>query len=129
LQGIIPTIIDMGLNHQDINIWGDGTVIRDYIHVSDVVNAFLKAGAYHGSKRIFNVSSGRGHSVNEIIHMLEGFLNQPLQIIHTQGLASDVQANILDNSRARRYLNWIPKKNLEEGISQLTQYMVEHQNI
>ncbi len=105
VQGIISTIIDKGLNHQEINIWGDGTIIRDYIHVSDVVTAFLKASTYQGQERIFNISSGQGHSIIEIINMIETLQKQPLQIVRTPGLASDVPVNILDNSRAKFYLN------------------------
>jgi UDP-glucose 4-epimerase len=125
-QGIIPTIIDRGLHHQEINIWGDGTVIRDYIHVNDVVEAFLKASASLGPERIFNISSGQGHSVNEIIRMVEEDLHQPLRVIHTPGLASDVPINILDNTLARQILHWDPRINLSDGLHQTIEYMRDH---
>jgi UDP-glucose 4-epimerase len=126
VQGIIPTIIDKGLRNQEINIWGDGTIIRDYIHVSDVVTAFLKASTHQGQESIFNISSGQGHSIIEIINMIEALLKQPLQIVHTPGVASDVLVNILDNSRAKVYLNWTPQMNFGDGISRTFQYMRDH---
>lgn len=125
-QGIISTIIDKGIRHQEINIWGDGTVIRDYIHVSDIVSAFLKASTCQGQERIFNISSGQGHSITEIIHMIEDSLHLPLHIIYTPSLASDVPINILDNSRAKEFLNWAPKVSLDEGMSQTVNYMIDH---
>jgi UDP-glucose 4-epimerase len=126
IQGIVPTIIDKGLRHQEITIWGDGTVIRDYIHVSDAVSAFLKASTYQGEERIFNISSGQGYSVLEIINMIEVFLKQPLQIVHTQKVASDVLVNILDNTRAKLHLKWIPQMNFGDGISRTVRYMKDH---
>ncbi len=54
-QGIIPNIIHNALHHQIVRIWGDGCVVRDYIHVSDVVNAFLKAGKIEGDHRVFKL--------------------------------------------------------------------------
>jgi UDP-glucose 4-epimerase len=128
IQGIIPTIIDKGLLRQEISIWGDGTVIRDYIHVSDVIEAFLKAITYKGDERIFNISSGQGHSVIEIINMIEGLLKLPLQIAHAPKVASDVLVNILDNTRAKLYLNWTPQMSFGDGISHTVLYMKDHQD-
>ena len=83
---------------------GDGTVVRDYIHVSDVVDAFSKQVPYQGDERIFNISSGQGHSVIEIINMIEGLLKRRFPIAHAPKVASDVLVNILDNTRAKLYL-------------------------
>ena len=126
LQGVIPQIIDKALCCQEINIWGDGTVIRDYVHISDVVAAFLKAGSFAGDERIFNISSGQGHSILEIINLVETAVKQPLKIVHTASVASDVRVNILDNSRARIQLGWVPRVSFSEGISRTIQYMKDH---
>ncbi len=126
VQGVIPVIIDKALRCQEINIWGDGTIIRDYIHIGDVVSAFIKAGTYQGDERVFNISSGQGHSILMILDLMEKLFEQPLQIIHTPAIVSDVRVNILDNSRARNQLGWSPQVKFEEGISRTIQYMKDH---
>ncbi len=88
-QGVIPVLIDKELHHQRFTIWGDGSVIRDYIHVSDIVSAFLRASEHNGEPRIFNIGSGIGHSVNDIAKTLESswiknwisFITQPAHLM------------------------------------------------
>ncbi len=124
-QGVVPTLIDKVLRNQKITIWGDGSVIRDYIHISDIVSAFLKANEHNGEPRIFNIGSGVGNSVNDIVHTLERFMAEPLDIIFEPARPYDVPINILDNSRAKRILNWEPKISITEGMRRTLEYMRE----
>ena len=117
LQGIIPVIIVSGLLDRDIHIWGDGTVIRDYIHATDLANAFLKASNHNDEPRIFNIGSGHGISINELIRLIEKGIGKPLKIIYNHGQAYDVPINILDISEAKRSLEWYPEIDINEGIS------------
>lgn len=50
----------------EFEIYGDGTTVRDFVHVNDVVRAFERARAYAGANRIFNVGTGKGYTINEI---------------------------------------------------------------
>ncbi|HEE0090757.1 TPA: NAD-dependent epimerase/dehydratase family protein, partial [Citrobacter braakii] len=59
-QGAIGVFLHRALNGLPIEIWGDGNVQRDYIHVSDVADAFAKAVTYTGKEECFNISSGTG---------------------------------------------------------------------
>lgn len=125
-QGIIPTLIYKGLHHEKINIWGDGTAIRDYIYISDVIDAFIKVEKDRSEDRIYNIGSGEGHSINEITTYIENYLQIPLDIINIPRIKTDVQVNILDNSLAKENLNWSPKINLINGIIQTINYL-EHE--
>lgn len=122
-QGIIPTLIAKSLLKKEIHVWGDGSVIRDYIHVSDIVAAFLKASKYMGDPRVFNISSGIGHSVNDIVKTLEKLTGESLELVYDPGRAYDVPVNILDNSLAKNILKWEPKRTLTNGMRQTLEYM------
>jgi len=63
-----------------IEIWGDGTTTRDYIHVDDVVHALAKAVSYEGAERLFNIGSGRGVSLNQLVAMLQQRLAKPVTV-------------------------------------------------
>jgi len=76
-QGAIGVFLEKCLKKQQIEIWGDGTVSRDYIYVADIVRAIVKLIAYEGQSRVFNISSGRGHSLNEIIKIIRADLQIP----------------------------------------------------
>ena len=118
-QGVIAAFLARALNDQPLEVWGDGTVVRDYLHVDDVCAAFLKAMTYHGSERVFNVGSGHGVSLNELIVMMEELLGKTIVRRFFPGRDCDAPVNVLDIRRANESLDWSPRISLREGISQL----------
>jgi UDP-glucose 4-epimerase len=123
-QGAIGAFLDRAMRQDEIIVWGDGTVMRDYIHVGDIANALVRAAAYEGEPKIFNIGAGQGHSLNEIIAIIEQIIRKPLQTKYISGRAFDVPVNILDISRAKMHLNWRPKIGLLEGISRTYEWIL-----
>jgi len=115
-QGAVRVFLNRALKGLPIEIWGDGSVIRDYIHVSDVAEAFVKALGYQGVHNCFNISSGTGISLNELITILVNVLEKKIDVIHKSARPFDVPVNILSNDLAKKELNWIPKVQIHEGI-------------
>lgn len=122
-QGIIASFIKNALQDKEIVVWGDGSVIRDYIYAGDIAKAFLAASTYEGEPRVFNIGSGRGHSIVDIIDIIEQVSRQRLRINYASARTVDVPINVLDNSRAKLHLNWLPKVDLVEGVSRSFEYM------
>lgn len=102
-----------------IQIWGDGTIIRDYVYVDDVVNAILRSASYEGIERMFNIGSGRGTSLNEILAMIRLRLRKPVIASYHPSRGFDVPENILDSGRAKRELGWVPEVTLETGLDRM----------
>jgi UDP-glucose 4-epimerase len=123
IQGLIPTIVFNGLQKKETVIYGDGSVVRDYLYVSDAVNAFVKAIAYSGDNKIFNIGSGKGYSINEIISYVEKMLNNTLLIKHEKSRSLDVPINILDNKLSEKVLGWKPIVDISEGIFRTINYI------
>ena len=107
-QGAVGVFLHHALKGIPIEIWGDGSVTRDYIHVSDVAEAFSKALQYTGEQRLFNVSSGVGTSLNELIGRIENVLGRSIERQYLPGRPFDVPVNVLCNDLARSELNWTP---------------------
>jgi UDP-glucose 4-epimerase len=122
-QGAVAVFLSKAIQGQPIEIWGDGSVSRDYLYVSDVAEAFCKAVTYDGSKSVFNISSGQGTSLNDVIGLIERVLGAPIARNYRPGRAFDVPVSILNNTLARDELGWSPKISLEEGIVQTAAYM------
>lgn len=122
-QGLIPTIIHKALTRQTLHVWGDGSVVRDYVHASDIAVAFLKVLDYKGEAKIFNISSGTGHTVNQVIETVQSLLVGYPVVIYDPADAYDVPVNILDNSRAKQVLDWSPTVQLEEGLCRIVAFM------
>jgi UDP-glucose 4-epimerase len=116
VQGVIGTCISHALNGTTFNIWGDGTVIRDYIFVSDMVNATVCA-VNNFSQGIFNISSGIGYSINQVVEIVEYYTRRKINVVYRDGREFDIQKVVLDNQKAIGSLGWEPVVNLDEGIS------------
>lgn len=124
-QGAIGVFLSRSLRDQPLEIWGDGSVTRDYIYVGDVAEAFAQAVAYDGPESVFNISSGIGTSLNELVAILERVLDKKITCNFRSARAIDVPISILDNTLARRELGWAPQIHLQEGIVKTARWMEE----
>jgi UDP-glucose 4-epimerase len=115
-QGAVAAFIDRVLRDQPIEIWGDGTITRDYVHVADVARAFLHALDYDGDVHIFNVASGRGRTLNELVALLEDVMGRRIAVRYMPGRPFDVPSNVLAIDRARDVLGWMPQVDFEAGL-------------
>jgi UDP-glucose 4-epimerase len=122
-QGVISAFLHKAMRREEIVIWGDGSAVRDYVYVSDIVDAFVKAAEYAGEFKVFNIGSGVGHSLNEILDIMKVIHRKPSRVVYKPGRACDVPANVLDIRRAEKHLNWRPAVNLFEGMRQTIEWM------
>lgn len=122
-QGAVGVFLHRALRNAPIEIWGDGTVTRDYIYVGDVADAFVRALNYDGPHRVFNISSGTGTSLNQLIEMLEAALGQPVARKFLPGRPFDVPVSVLCNQLAKTELGWSPSVDMRSGIARTAQWM------
>jgi UDP-glucose 4-epimerase len=116
-QGAVAVFVDRAIRRQAIEIWGDGSITRDYIHVDDVARAFVHAVGAKVSHGIFNIGSGIGHSLNDILIEIEGMLGRKVERTYLPGRDIDVPSNILDITRAQTALGWAPQVQLGPGLA------------
>lgn len=115
-QGVIPVFLNKALHNEPLEIWGDGSVIRDYLYIGDVVAAIMAAMGYAGPERIFNIGSGIGHSLNDLIELIRELLGRDIACRCLPARTCDVPVNILDISQAEAVLGWRPITPLEKGL-------------
>jgi UDP-glucose 4-epimerase len=117
--GAVAHFTSSVLEDKPIEIWGDGTVVRDYLHVDDVATALLSAASYSGSHSIFNIGSGKGTSLNDLLQLLKEQTARPVDVTYKPGRAFDVAENVLDIGLASRELKWQPTVDLAEGFQKI----------
>ncbi|MCJ2037178.1 NAD-dependent epimerase/dehydratase family protein [Methylobacterium sp. J-068] len=115
-QGLIGKVISCGLNRETLTIWGDGSVVRDFIYIDDVVSALTAAAGYEGPEHVFNVGSGVGASVIDVIAAVQRATGLAIEVDYQPGRAADVPVNVLDTSLIRSSLKWRPRVSLEDGL-------------
>ena len=116
IQGVIAVFAHRALHRQPLDVWGDGSVVRDFVYAADIGQAFLAAHRHEGISRIFNVGGGVGHSVNQIIDVLSKLLNGTVQRRSHPSRSFDPPINVLDIRKAREELDWQPVTGFEEGL-------------
>ncbi len=122
-QGAVGVFLSRAIRNQPVEIWGDGSATRDYIHVSDVAEAFARVVNYDGTKSVFNIGSGIGTSLNELLDIIERVLGREVVRHYRPGRPFDVPVSVLDNTLARRELGWEPQLKLEAGIVKTADWM------
>jgi UDP-glucose 4-epimerase len=100
-QGVISSFLYNAINNKDLNVWGDGTNIRDYIYISDLVDFIIKS-SFSKNTGTFNVGSGKGESIIDIINEVEQVTHskQLVNFIKTKNMA--VNKIVLDISKAKK---------------------------
>jgi len=115
-QGVIGTLINRVKTNSELEIWGDGEIVRDYIYIADVVSAFNQALYYTGPFKVFNIGSGVGVSINSVITAIESLIMKDVLKTYVDGRVLDVPVNILDNTLSKRELDWDVAYSLERGL-------------
>jgi UDP-glucose 4-epimerase len=116
-QGAIAVFLHRLLTGEPINIWGDGSVVRDYLYVSDLVEALRSAAKTDTRRKVFNVGSGQGASLNDLVAFAAEATGKRPRVEYLPGRALDVPTNVLDVTRAWEDLDWSPCTELIEGMA------------
>jgi len=122
---LIPLTLRVPLGQREsIGIYGtdyptpDGTAIRDYVHIADLVDAHLLAldGLAGRDRLVYNLGSGTGYSVREVIEMARAVTEHPIPAVETPRRPGDPARLVASSARIRAELGWKPKYGLEQII-------------
>ncbi len=115
-QGVVAAFLSEAMRGEPLEIWGDGQVVRDYIYVTDVAEAVFAALRHQGKPWIFNIGSGAGLSLVEVIDAIEHLLDRKLERHFKPGRSVDVPINVLDCLLAKVELGWYPRTSFADGL-------------
>lgn len=122
--GFIDAAIKRAISGETIEIWGDGSVVRDYIYIDDLCRMLYALIDYHGDIEVFNLSSNTGVSQNDIVKILKGIVPE-MKIEYKPGRSVDAKKIILDNSRIHSICD-MQMVSIEEGIQRYYEYIKQN---
>ena len=122
-QGAVAVFLGKALRQESVEIWGDGSVVRDYLHISDVVRALLIVNGSPCQASVYNIGSGHGVSINELIQAISAVTGIDMKVDYLPGRNFDVPVNVLDITRAKAELGWAPLHSLRTGLEATWQWM------
>jgi len=115
-QGVIPIFLNKIKHGEQPVIYGDGSMIRDYIYVKDVIDATLAILKKKTNAKVFNVGSGYGVSLNELIDVMSDVVGQKILPDYIENSSTYIQKIVLDISKIQTKTDWEPTTELSEGI-------------
>lgn len=125
VQGVVTTFTWRALYDQTIEVYGDGSVVRDYIYIDDAVEGILKIAEGDGRYRLYNLGCGEGHTVLDVIDAITEVLGKAPKVVFRPGRPVDVPVNVLDVSRFEQDFGPVPRHSLQEGIGRLTDTWIQ----
>jgi UDP-glucose 4-epimerase len=129
-QGFIGWFIRLAIENQEIQIFGDGSQVRDFVYVDDASDAFLRAGASDACNgEVFNVGGEEPISHRELVELLidvAGTGRYKMVEWPAEKKAIDIGSFYADSSKFKAVVGWQPQVNLREGLRRTVEYYREH---
>ena len=121
IQGIIGTHLWRIARGEQVEVWGDGSVVRDFIHVRDLAELCVRA-VQSDAVGCYNAGSGEGASVRQIVASIDRTVQAgggaPVRPIYKPGRSFDVPRVVLDITKAQGELGWAPQISLDDWIAE-----------
>ena len=122
-QGVIPIFMHHMLTKEPITIFGQGDMVRDYIYIDDLVNMILQTYTRLNQYDEYNLGSGQGITVKQIIEAIEDCAGFKAKKRHVEAPPTYTQKSVLDDSRFRQEFNLSATTSLEEGLKRTWDYV------
>jgi UDP-glucuronate 4-epimerase len=113
----IARFIESALADEPLSVLGDGSQVREFTYVADVVRATIAAAERGERGSVYNVGGGQPVALVDVIAMLEGLLGRPLAVEHREAAAGDPRRTEANVERAARDLGYRPTTPLAEGLA------------
>lgn len=123
ILGAVTTFTYKALRGEKITVYGDGSVIRDYIYIDDAVRGIMKIVDGVNKHHVFNLGSGYGTSVQCVLETIREVLDCELDVIYKEGRAVDVPINYLDISRYEKHYGKLDPIPLKAGVQKTIDFM------
>ncbi|GAB4533976.1 MAG: SDR family oxidoreductase [Thermodesulfovibrionia bacterium] len=117
--GVVAIFIQRMLNGGQPVINGDGEQTRDFVYVEDVARANILALKSDAEECIFNIGTGIETSINSLFKMLKEIINPHIKDVHGPPKAGEQRRSVIDPTRAKAKLNWLPNVTLYEGLARV----------
>jgi len=126
IQGVVSTFLSRIANGEPIEIWGDGSVVRDYIDVRDLADFCVLAGMSE-KEGFYNAGSGRGTSLIELLEVMEEITGRKVMREFKPARLTDVPVSVLDCSAAKRDFGWTAERNIHASLKATWEWILSLQ--
>ena len=121
--GVVPIFASRMLSGRQVTIYGDGSKTRDYVYISDVVEANLAAMRLPGAAQVLNLARGVEVSDYEVFDLVRSAVGSNVEPVYAEKRPGEVDRVCIDSSRASEVLGWTPTVEPAEGIRRTVEHL------
>jgi UDP-glucose 4-epimerase len=128
--GIIPLTVGRMMRGEDVILFGTGNQTRDFLYVSDTVDAVVEA--YDNLKtrgKVVNIASGKEVSMKQVVDAIGSLMGYNKPYVYKETRIGDVSRHLADISRAKELMGWEPKVSFDEGIRKTVEWYTSHPEV
>ena len=122
--GVVAIFSGKMLNNEEVNIFGDGEQVRDYVYVGDVVKANILC-LENSDNEIFNIGTGKSTSVNRLFSEMKELTHYSKEAVYKPARPGELMRSSLDVGKAEQKLGWKAEVNLREGLKNTIEFFRE----
>ena len=122
--GVVAIFSRKMLNNEEVNIFGDGEQVRDYVYVGDIVKANILC-LENGDNEIFNIGTSKCTSVNRLFSEMKELTHYSKDAMYKPPRAGELIRSSLDVGKAEQKLGWKAKVNLKEGLKKIIEFFTQ----
>ena len=121
--GAVTTFTYKALKGEELQVYGDGSVVRDFIYIYDAIRGILNIVEGENKHHTFNLGCGYGTSIKEVVETVRKVVGIDTKVVYKEGRVVDVPVNYLDISRYEKYYGRLNPISLAEGIKRTAEFM------
>ena len=127
--GAVTTFTYKALKNDEITVFGDGSVVRDFIYIEDAVRAIINIAESNKENKIYNLGCGYGTSIKSVLDTIREALDIEMNITYKEARKVDVPVNYLDISRYENDFGKLNPISLADGVKRTADFMKKHYHI
>lgn len=124
-QGVIPVFLENVILGKPLIVLGDGSMVRDYVYVKDVVKMISSVFSKEVKHEVYNIGSGRGETINEVIGAINSATGKKTEIEHRPAPTTFIKKVTLDTARYNNEFGEVKGWDLKKGISATYEYIIK----
>ena len=120
----IPALVVKAHQKNDpFEIWGDGSQVRDFVFIRDMIDGLLLTIEKHAEADPINIASGTASTINDVVrHIVNQYPGYSPKIVHDTSKPIMIPVRLVDVSKAKSVLGWSGQTTLEEGIAETVKW-------
>lgn len=124
--GVVSIFLDNAIQGKESKITGDGKQTRDFIYVSDVVDAFL--ASLDDAEGIYNIGTGKESSLLELMEVIKELVDSEIKYKHIDEIKGEVKRSSVDCAKAKKYFDWQAQYDLKHGLELTYAWFKDNKN-